>query len=318
MTELVLGYHERTKHTLARYANGPETLDWDAQPDPWRRFTGSALRALPLVADGLPARWAQLHPPGAVAPAVLQRRHVAALLELSFGLAAWKRLGPDRWALRCNPSSGNLHPTEAYVLTRGVTGLDDALWHYAPREHALERRASARHADTTAPGLWIGLSSIQWREAWKYGERAFRYCQLDAGHALGALAYATAVLGWRTRVVAPFETDALAARLGLDRAADFGDAEREEAELLVEIGPSPQGTAPMADLHDWSGRANRLDARPMYRWPVIDEVARATRGAVAADATPLPPPPPAGPRSEERRVGKECRRLCRSRWSPYH
>jgi hypothetical protein len=25
-----------------------------------------------------------------------------------------------------------------------------------------------------------------------------------------------------------------------------------------------------------------------------------------------------GYRSEERRVGKECRRLCRSRWSPYH
>ena len=25
-----------------------------------------------------------------------------------------------------------------------------------------------------------------------------------------------------------------------------------------------------------------------------------------------------GFRSEERRVGKECRRLCRSRWSPYH
>ena len=25
-----------------------------------------------------------------------------------------------------------------------------------------------------------------------------------------------------------------------------------------------------------------------------------------------------GTRSEERRVGKECLRLCRSRWSPYH
>ena len=25
-----------------------------------------------------------------------------------------------------------------------------------------------------------------------------------------------------------------------------------------------------------------------------------------------------GARSEERRVGKECLRLCRSRWSPYH
>ena len=28
--------------------------------------------------------------------------------------------------------------------------------------------------------------------------------------------------------------------------------------------------------------------------------------------------PPLFPRSEERRVGKECLRLCRSRWSPYH
>ena len=27
---------------------------------------------------------------------------------------------------------------------------------------------------------------------------------------------------------------------------------------------------------------------------------------------------PTGSRSEERRVGKECLRQCRSRWSPYH
>ena len=31
-----------------------------------------------------------------------------------------------------------------------------------------------------------------------------------------------------------------------------------------------------------------------------------------------PSSPPNLPRSEERRVGKECLRLCRSRWSPYH
>ena len=285
MSELVLDYHRRTKHALARYAAGPETLDWDAQPDPWRRFDGAPLHLLPLVADALGTSWAQLHEPGTAAPAALQRRHVAALLELSFGLAAWKQLGPDRWALRCNPSSGNLHPTEAYVLTRGVTGLDDALWHYAPREHALERRAAARPVDdAAAPALWIGLSSIHWREAWKYGERAFRYCQLDAGHALGALAYAAAVLGWRARVVAPLESDTLAALLGLDRDDDFGAAEREEPELLVEIGPALAGSVPSMSWHAWAGRANRLDARPMYRWPVIDAVARATRGLIAIDA----------------------------------
>ena len=48
--------------------------------------------------------------------------------------------------------------------------------------------------------------------------------------------------------------------------------------------------------------------------------------APAQVAVFLPPPhmqPPFVPaypglRSEERRVGKECLRLCRSRWSPYH
>jgi two-component system sensor histidine kinase KdpD len=48
--------------------------------------------------------------------------------------------------------------------------------------------------------------------------------------------------------------------------------------------------------------------------------------AIAHAAGPLPMPSAGvhgqaveeGDRSEERRVGKECRRLCRSRWSPYH
>jgi nitroreductase len=43
----------------------------------------------------------------------------------------------------------------------------------------------------------VGLSSIHWREAWKYGERAFRYCQHDVGHALGALRFAAAALDWK-------------------------------------------------------------------------------------------------------------------------
>src|SRR3546814_1669351 len=34
--------------------------------------------------------------------------------------------------------------------------------------------------------------------------------------------------------------------------------------------------------------------------------------------TPLSGVQPISPRSEERRVGKECVSTCRSRWSPYH
>ena len=53
------------------------------------------------------------------------------------------------------------------------------------------------------PGSFlVGLGSVVWREAWKYGERAFRYCQHDVGHAVGSLSYAAACLGWRMEVLA--------------------------------------------------------------------------------------------------------------------
>ena len=292
--DTVRAYHERSKHQLRRYAAGPETLDWDAQPDPFRRWAGSPLTTLPLVAASIRTTWSGLH--GDVAPRGISRETIGALFELSFGLTAWKQLGPDRWALRANPSSGNLHPTEAYLLAAQVSDLEDGLYHYAPKEHALELRTPlVASIPNSAPQLWIGLSSISWREAWKYGERAFRYCQLDTGHALGALRYAAATLGWQARVVTIISHTELAALLGLDRKMDFGTAEAEEPEVLIQVGPHlpqplvvPRG---WTNTDRWQGRANRLDAHPMYRWPVIDEVAVATRdagGASEADGTPGP------------------------------
>ena len=46
-----------------------------------------------------------------------------------------------------------------------------------------------------------GLSSIYWREAWKYGERAFRYCHHDIGHAICSISIAAAELGWQARLI---------------------------------------------------------------------------------------------------------------------
>lgn len=286
----LLTYHARTKHRPQRYAAGPETLDWDAQPDPFRRYAGAQQVALPLPAAQRRTPWAALFAPGAIPPAAPTLESLGLLFELSLALSAWKQAGPDRWAVRCTPSSGNLHPTEGYLLARGVAGLPDGLHHYTPELHALERRASLAAAPGTAPALAVGLSSIHWREAWKYGERAFRYCQLDAGHALGALRYAAALLGWRLHDLRPGH-EAIARCLGLARPGDFGDAEPEEPELLLALDFGAPLEAHWHGLQDWQGRANRLDAHPMYRWPVIGEAARASRAqaqppAKARSATP--------------------------------
>ncbi|HEY0464780.1 MAG TPA: SagB family peptide dehydrogenase [Polyangiaceae bacterium] len=291
-----LAYHERTKHHLKRFAAGPETLDWDAQPSPFRRFKGTPVVGLPLSADQISARWSELFLPGAVAAAPLDRASLGALLEISFAISAWKTSGPDRWAVRCNPSSGNLHPTEVYLLVQGVAGLADGLYHYAVDEHALELRAAKTSVDaeSVAPQVLVGLSSVQWREAWKYGERAFRYCQLDVGHALGSLRYAAAALGWSARVAHERSTALVAEVLGLNRAPDFSGVEAEEPECLIELraaglarGPEPE-LAPWLSDASWYGHANRLDAYPMYRWPVIEEAARASVSEIAP-AIPKPP-----------------------------
>jgi len=306
--EIVFSYHARTKHTLQRYAAGPETLDWDTQPNPFREFAGCARTELELDADRLATSFAEARAPGAVSPAPLTIASVSKLLELSLGLSAWKEYGPDRWALRCNPSSGNLHPTEAYILSRNVPGIIDGLHHYMSRDHVLELRAQ-RNCRSEAPAkLWIGLSSVQWREAWKYGERAFRYCQLDVGHALGALRYAAGALGWRASLVEDLESAELAALMGLDRTENFSGVEGEDAELLIAIETAPSTSpadpdiprARTSDGHQWAGQANLLDPHPLYRWPVIGLVSQATQGRAGGLRLEFPSYPQLQQRSETR------------------
>ncbi len=137
--EIVHAYHTRTKHRLNRYAAGPETLDWTEQPNPWREFAGSPRIPLPLKARRVGTTFAALHAPDNVSPRALTIESAAVLLELSMALSAWKEHGPDRWAVRCTPSSGNLHPTEAYLLSKGVAELPDGLHHYVSRDTSLEQ-----------------------------------------------------------------------------------------------------------------------------------------------------------------------------------
>jgi SagB-type dehydrogenase family enzyme len=277
--ERVRDYHERTKHSPHRLAAAPETLDWDAQPSAFRRFEGAPALPLPLE---LPAE--------ASGGAPLSLASIGALLRLSFGITAWKSQGPDRWAVRANPSSGNLHPVEAYVVVRGAADLDAGVYHYRPEDHALERRALFDRArERRPPALAVGLTTLGWREVWKYGERGFRYVQLDVGHAMAAVAYAAAALGWRVREQAPVDTRGLGRVLGLDRAGDFpagrwAGVEREEGEVLLSleidreaprVDPAELRTA--AAVARWCGRASRIDARPMYEWPVVDDIVRSTR-----------------------------------------
>ena len=68
---------------------------------------------LPLLgADEAPLspQYEKLYERGAVPAAPVSIRSLSRLLEYGLALSAWKQAGETRWALRANPSSGNLHP----------------------------------------------------------------------------------------------------------------------------------------------------------------------------------------------------------------
>ncbi|MHB8534917.1 MAG: SagB/ThcOx family dehydrogenase [Sulfuricaulis sp.] len=287
----VIAYHEATKHGLHAYAPGPGFLDWATQPDPFRRYAGCKL--IPLdhspQADGPAYDTALIE--GRVEPAAPGRETVSRLFYDSLALSAWKQAGASRWALRVNPSSGNLHPTEACLVTGPVAGLLDApsVCHYAPRLHALELRARFSpelwrqlSAELPPQTLLVGLSSIYWREAWKYGSRAFRYCQHDTGHAIAALGFAAAALGWKVSLLEGVGDETVAELLGLPRSPG---AEAERPECLLAVYPSAHtdktpalSRAAVATIAwgEWQGTPNTLSTshRP---WPIIDEVDETTR-----------------------------------------
>ena len=270
-------YHERSKHHFGRYARGPGRLDWANQPDPFRRYEGAALTRLPLLGAGEAPRspaYDSLYG-GAVPGAPLTLASLSRLLEYALALSAWKQANGTRWALRANPSSGNLHPTEGYVLIGAIAECPPELFARLTRGFA-------------ADAFLVGLSSVYWREAWKYGERAFRYCQHDAGHAIGSLRIAAATLGWSAVVLDGVADETVETLLGLDRSADFEGAERESAELVMAILPraggggalplhlEPQAVQALARQR-WSGRANRLSRDEPVPWAIIDQVSAASR-----------------------------------------
>lgn len=79
--------------------------------------------------------------------------------------------------------------------------------------------------------------------------------------------------------------------LGVDRTADYIDAEAEEPELVALVLPATWGfegvasfSARLRSMHlatRWYGRANALSPPHGVEWPIIEQVAAATRGVIA-------------------------------------
>ncbi|WP_406660401.1 SagB/ThcOx family dehydrogenase [Methanolobus sp. ZRKC3] len=135
--------------------------------------------------------------------------------------------------LRNVPSAGARHSIETYMLINNVEGLEEGLYLFLPIEHKL---AKIKTGPVVAENImaacldqnFIGTSAVTfiwtaviYRMKWRYGERGYRYINLDAGHVCQNLYLSTQSIDCGVCAIGAFFDDELNAVLGVDGEDEF-------------------------------------------------------------------------------------------------
>jgi len=166
-------YHNETKHSYRSVRSDPNWLDWETKPN-----------ACKVYPQNYPHR-------------VLDRsKEEENFLYHIAGLTAKKSYPGVEYFLRINPSAGALYPNELYFQVRSVAGLTDGIYHYESETSSIVLLQEITEEEGLEPylgfktamrGYLFLISVLYYRSSWKYKDRAFRYCLLDAGHLLGSI-----------------------------------------------------------------------------------------------------------------------------------
>ncbi|WP_049925750.1 SagB/ThcOx family dehydrogenase [Halopiger goleimassiliensis] len=296
-------YHERTKHSPESLRRDAFSLDWSNKPRPFKAYRDRPRRPLERIrppwtptlslvaeshADPLAGTAQSTRP-------AIDRDLVATLCYEAAGIVQRVETDDGReLPFRAASCTGNLHHVDLYLACDDLPGLEAGLYHFDPREFALEvlREGDVRGVVADAVGGrsgtddWGGVAEVPvtviatstwWRNAWKYRDRTYRHAFWDSGTILANLLAAAHGLDQPAEVVAGFADDQVADLLGIDP--------EEEAPLaLVPIGTGDQ--VPDAPAVEPIDPATEPLSDDPVDYPLIHEAWRASRlpdGAVARE-----------------------------------
>ncbi len=178
---------EKTKYVRGHLPT--RGADQASKPLPFKEYPGKKAVALPPPkTDDGPGLWDALRRRRSIrvySQAPVTKQELSQLLWATQGITADLR----EYGLRTAPSAGALYPVETYVYVNRVTDLEQGLYHYDMRAHALQQLKPGNLAKEVAVGaldqdtasraavvfIW---SAVFQRSAWKYLERAAEVCLL--------------------------------------------------------------------------------------------------------------------------------------------
>jgi SagB-type dehydrogenase family enzyme len=217
-------FQQQTKYTRGGLGEGP---DWSIQPDLYKSYPDALHVALPQP-DSLPSC--------SFDETVKKRKSIRRfstkamdLEQLSYLL--WVSTGIQRveeeLAFRTAPSAGALYPIETYLVVHRVEQLDPGVYHYDILHHRLAQLKKGDYrgsivqasldqsmcASAAVVFVWTGVFN---RSKCKYGQRAYRYIYLDAGHIAENLALGAVSLGLGSCQIAALYDDEVNSIIGVD------------------------------------------------------------------------------------------------------
>jgi len=218
-------FQEETKYHRGKLpSNGPAVLK---RPEAIKRYPSAARVALPqpeeVAALSLGQSLKARRSIRSYADKPLSKQEMSILLWAGQGVTDLHQ----GFALRTAPSAGALYPVETYLVVQFVQDIPPGLYHYGILGHDLELITPGDlRADIAAAALdqgfiasagavfiWTGVFD---RSKGKYGERAYRYIYLDAGHIAQNVALAAAALGLGSCPIAALYDDEVNALVGVD------------------------------------------------------------------------------------------------------
>jgi len=236
-------FQQETKYQIGKMDG--HRLVWGAKPALYKEYPQAKKIKLPSPREACSNPWQAM----SLEAALKHRRSVRdfedkpiSLVQLSYLL--WASTGIQRiegdYEFRTAPSAGALYPIETYVIANNVSKLERGVYHYSVRGHKLDelRRGDLRREITqaalgqdmcaTAAAVFV-WSAVFERCKWKYGQRAYRYVYLDAGHIAENLSLAAVSLNLGSCEIGALFDDEVNAILGID-------GEQESTILMAVVG----------------------------------------------------------------------------------
>lgn len=286
-TTSALDYHEATKHSEISLMTQRQFLDFNNRPIPFKIYTSdlpiyrlpskfpqptldaiTSINAIPKesdTSDNDTTGYNHIRP-----SRKLDVRDLAEILFFSAGITRAIEYNSVTYYMRAASATGALYPIELYVVCKELApDLKAGIYHFNPADFSFTQirsgdyryhlaAATAEPAMTLSSPVTLVLTSLAWRNAWKYQARSYRHWFWDSGVIVANLLATTVAMGLATRLNMGFIDDMVNCLLCLES--------RKEA--TVAIANIREGTQPHKGQSDEEKKTEEKIEKEIPKIPV--------------------------------------------------